>query len=202
MRDRVVRRYEEYVRSFQTILDPEIRRTIDQELDSGLLWPKPYVSLNPALEPGGPVDELVDQGLLHEDCRRTFRRKQGPEDTGRPLLLHRLQVEAIREARAGRNYVVTTGTASGKSLTYIVPIVDHVLRQGASGRIQAVVVYPMNALANSQQAELKKFLERGFPGSQSPVRFARFTGQEAWRSWTGTSRSSQEPDAGKQYKYC
>ena len=86
--------------------------------------------------------------------------------------------QAIVKAKEGRSYVLTSGTGSGKSLTYIVPIVDHVLRQGSGRGIQAVVVYPMNALANSQFEELSKFLERGYPKGGSPVRFARYTGQE------------------------
>ena len=50
------------------------------------------------------------------------------------------------------------------------PIVDHVLRHGSGRGIQAIVVYPMNALANSQDEELKKFLEKGYAAGQSPVR--------------------------------
>src|SRR2546430_3181114 len=94
------------------------------------------------------------------------------------MRLHRHQVDAIREARAGHNYVLTTGTGSGKNLSYIVPIVDHVLRRGSGQGVQAIVVYPMNALANSQAEELKKFLEKGYGLGQSPVRVARYTGQE------------------------
>ena len=71
----------------------------------------------------------------------------------------------------------TTGTGSGKSLAYIVPIVDHVLRGGSGRGIQAVIVYPMNALANSQINELDKFLRYGFEDS-SPVTYRRYTGQE------------------------
>jgi len=63
-------------------------------------------------------------------------------------------------------------------LAYIVPIVDHVLRKGSGRGIQAIVVYPMNALANSQDEELAKFLKEGYPEGQPPVRFARYTGQE------------------------
>ena len=54
--------------------------------------------------------------------------------------------------------MLTTGTGSGKSLSYIVPIVDRVLREGSGRGVKAIVVYPMNALANSQVEELRKFL--------------------------------------------
>src|SRR6185437_10683313 len=94
------------------------------------------------------------------------------------LRLYQHQADAIRRARAGRNFVLTTGTGSGKSLAYIVPIVDHVLRNGTGRGVQAIVVYPMNALANSQEGELNKFLRIG-TGGTPPVTFRRYTGQES-----------------------
>ena len=94
------------------------------------------------------------------------------------MTLHRHQVDAIRAARDDRNYVLTTGTGSGKSLSYIIPIVDHVLRTGSGKGVKAIVVYPMNALANSQKEELDKFLGHGPWGHRPPVTYRRYTGQE------------------------
>jgi ATP-dependent helicase YprA (DUF1998 family) len=128
----------------------------------------------------------VAAGLLSDECERIFRVKQGPDDVGsRGLTLHRHQREAIEAARTGSSYVLTTGTGSGKSLAYIVPIVDGVLRQRAAdgGRrqpgVKAIVVYPMNAFANSQLGELQKFLQYGYPAGGESVTFARYTGQES-----------------------
>jgi ATP-dependent helicase YprA (DUF1998 family) len=56
--------------------------------------------------------------------------------SGLPLRLHTHQEEAIRVARQGRNYVLTTGTGSGKSLSYMIPIVDRVLREGSGKGIK------------------------------------------------------------------
>jgi hypothetical protein len=53
----------------------------------------------------------------------------------------------------------------------VAPIVDHVLRTGTGRGIQALVVYPMNALANSQLGELEKFLSIGPPGSTNLVSY-------------------------------
>ena len=94
------------------------------------------------------------------------------------MRLHHHQSEAIHAAASRDSYVLTTGTGSGKSLAYIGPIVDFVLRQGSGKGIRAIVVYPMNAFANSQCNELEKFLCRGFPQGKPPVTFRRYTGQE------------------------
>lgn len=88
-------------------------------------------------------------------------------------------MRAIEAARSGDPYVLSTGTGSGKSLAYIVPIVDRILRQGPGQGIKAIIVYPMNALANSQFEELSKFIKRGYPDERGPVRFKRYTGQES-----------------------
>jgi ATP-dependent helicase YprA (DUF1998 family) len=54
-----------------------------------------------------------------------------------------------------------------------------VLRHGQGKGIQAIVVYPMNALCNSQYGELEKFLRIGYGEGKEPVRFDRYTGQES-----------------------
>ena len=60
-------------------------------------------------------------------------------------------------------------------MAYIVPIVDRVLCEGSGNGVRAIVVYPMNALANSQRSELEKFLGKEHP----KVTFERYTGQES-----------------------
>ncbi|WP_428938699.1 DEAD/DEAH box helicase [Fontivita pretiosa] len=179
LRNRLIRDYAKFVRSFIAIQDARIAEYVDHELEEGALWPDPLVQLNPSFEPGETIDELADQGVLHDECRRIFRLKSGPTDTGKPLRLHRHQADAVRVAASGGNYVLTTGTGSGKSLAYIIPIVDHVLRNGTGRGIQAIIVYPMNALANSQTNELVKFIHFGYADDQRPVTFRRYTGQES-----------------------
>ena len=180
LRDSVIGDYQRFIQGFLHIRDKRVRDVVEETLADGLLWPEPWLSLNPKFTVSGTVDELADEGVLDAECKRVFRlgKEADPSGTGSPLSLYRHQVEAIEAARAGDNYVLTTGTGSGKSLSYIVPIVDRVLREGSGGRIKAIVVYPMNALANSQEEELKKFLSAGYPDGKGPVTFKRYTGQE------------------------
>ncbi|MCL5096428.1 MAG: DEAD/DEAH box helicase [Candidatus Omnitrophica bacterium] len=179
LRQRLVSDYARYTKSFIKIADPTILAKVDSELDAGAFWPEPLLQLNPTFQPGRTIDDLVADGNLHRECARIFRIDKTKTDlAGKQLFLHTHQTEGIRKAKENKSYVLTSGTGSGKSLTYIVPIVDHVLQRGSGQGIQAIVVYPMNALANSQDEELGKFLKQGYPEGKPPVRFARYTGQE------------------------
>lgn len=161
LRNNLIRDYRRFVESFVRIRDDRIAEHVRARLDEGALWPDPLVQLNPTFAPGQPLERLVEEGLLHPETLRIFRLKDRPDQ---PLLkLHRHQEEAIRTAARRENYVVTTGTGSGKSLTYIIPIVDHVLRHGSGRGIQAIVVYPMNALANSQWGSCTSSSTRATP---------------------------------------
>jgi ATP-dependent helicase YprA (DUF1998 family) len=177
--ERLIDDYSAFTSSLVQVRDEKIVAHLRGEQDDKVRWPDPWLSLNPNFEPGGTVSRLVEQGSLHPGCDRLFRAKTDRDDPGsRPLTLHRHQSQAIEAARSGDSYVLTTGTGSGKSLTYIIPIVDSVLRDPEPGRIKAIVVYPMNALANSQLYELEKYLTWGLPADDRPVTFARYTGQD------------------------
>ncbi len=178
LRNNLIRDYEEYIKSFFVIRDVRISAAVNQHLDDGELWPDPLIQLNPSFERGHTIDEFVIDGVLHEQCRGIFRVGKTAAGRGTMLRLHRHQEEAIRIAAGGHNYVLTTGTGSGKSLAYMVPIVDHVIRSGSGKGLRAIVIYPMNALANSQKGELEKFLKLGMPAGSTPVTFDRYTGQE------------------------
>jgi len=172
--------YKSFTTSAVVPRDPRIKQYVNDELAEGKQWPEPWLSLNPTFASGGSIDDLVAEGLLHPECASIFRPKADLADPGdRPITLHRHQREAIEVAHSGKSYVLTTGTGSGKSLAYIIPIVDRVLRQQPrQPGVKAIIVYPMNALANSQVGELEKFLTYGYGEGNEPVTFARYTGQE------------------------
>ena len=170
--------YEQFARSFTEIQATDIRRQVEEEYVGRRFWPEPLISLNPHFEPGDRVDVLASNGTLHPNTAAVFR------TDGTPLTLHRHrhQAQATAKALAGQSFVVTTGTGSGKSLCFFVPIIDAAVRArtvGEQRRTRAIIVYPMNALANSQMGELEKFLDQsGLPEDLRPT-FARYTGQDA-----------------------
>src|SRR5699024_8663551 len=74
--------------------------------------------------------------------------------------------------------LVTTGTGSGKTEAFLHPILDHVLRAQSSGitGMKALILYPMNALANDQAARLAKLLTED--PRLTGIRAAMYTGQD------------------------
>ena len=162
--------YQSYIRSFINIADEEIFKRVEQELDEGKLWSEPLLQFNPSFEDYGNVEELVKEGLLHSSLSSFFK--------GYRLYKH--QVDAYRLGMQKKGFVVTSGTGSGKSLTYIGTIFSHLMQQKPSEGIQAVIVYPMNALINSQTEELGKYFNnyREQFGKEPPFTFGQYTGQE------------------------
>ncbi|MCB0695674.1 MAG: DEAD/DEAH box helicase, partial [Saprospiraceae bacterium] len=118
------------------------------------------------------LKDLASQIGLHQDLTDIF--------SGYHLYRH--QEEAITLGAHGREFIVTSGTGSGKSLTYLATIFNHILSQEVpiKGEVRAVIVYPMNALINSQYKEIEKFAlnYQARTGKDFPIRFAQYTGQE------------------------
>lgn len=174
-RDKLIQDYAAFSRSFTKIETEDIRRHVDAEYQDGRYWPAPLVQINANYQGDATVEELVLQGKLHPDCGKLFRvSKNTTEEASLRLFKH--QRQALEFAQTDQSYVVTTGTGSGKSLSYFIPIVDRILKaksQDNTKRTRAIVIYPMNALANSQLEELAKFL-----GNAGAVTFGRYTGQE------------------------
>ena len=173
---RLIDAYARFSRSFSTIRSDDLKSEVDRQYDAGRFWPDAMLSLNPKFLQGPTVDDLVASGDLDEATGRIFR--FGSE----PLRFHRHQAQSIAKAQAGQSYVVTTGTGSGKSLCFFVPVVDAIIRARKAGRprrTSAIIVYPMNALANSQINEIEKFISQsGLPTELKPV-VRRYTGQES-----------------------
>lgn len=173
---RLIDSYARFSRSFSTIRSDDLKSEIDHQYDAGRFWPDALLSLNPRYLQGATVDDPVASGDLDEATGRIFR------FGATPIRFHRHQAQSIAKARTGQSYVVTTGTGSGKSLCFFVPIVDAIVRARKAGRARktsAIIVYPMNALANSQMNEIDKFISQsGLPSDLKPI-VGRYTGQES-----------------------
>ena len=179
-RDNIVKEYSLFSKSFVRIAAHDIQKVVAESSVNGRYWPEPLVQINPNYQRKGTVQQLVAEGVLHGACADLFQVGKA-EGCPQPLHLYAHQMQALAKGQAKQSYVVTTGTGSGKSLSFFIPVIDRILKAKEKDKIartRAIVIYPMNALANSQLEELDKFLY-GYPVEQKPFTVARYTGQES-----------------------
>lgn len=185
-RNQLIAAFREFSSSFTRIAAPDIEQEVTKKLkDEKIYTPEPLLQINPSYKQQGSISDFVRNDTtrastaLHPLCATIFCKGS------QPLNLYAHQAKAIEMAANHKSYVVTSGTGSGKSLTFFIPIVDRILKdkdieQQLFGgeplqRIRAIIVYPMNALANSQQEEIMGYLNNLHSDS---IVVRRFTGQE------------------------
>ena len=175
----VIDRYKAFARSFTNIRSPELNAKVDELYAAKRFWPEPLIQLNPHYAAGGSIQDFIDAGDLEPECAEVFRDLSvSGSDRDRTLKLRKHQQQAVGYALSNQSYAVTTGTGSGKSLCFFIPIIDAAIKARKAGeapRTRAIVIYPMNALANSQMEELRRYLGAGHPHTPT---FERYTGQE------------------------
>ena len=199
LRDRLIHDYADYVRSFVQIRDRRIDEFVQKSLRDEVLWPQPLIQLNPSFEPGGWVDDLVDRGSLHADCRKIFCIKTEQDPIGSRMLLHRHQVEAIEAGDAGAELRADHGHRFGQEPAYIIPIVDHVLRNGGRQGNQGDRRLPdERARATASTASSRSSCGIGYPDGQGagpfrPLHRARRARRAADRDHRRTRRTSCSP---------
>ncbi len=119
------------------------------------LFQGPYISLSRSFRQGASIEQLVNDNILHPHFLNFCHQK-----TVYPHLYGH-QEEAIRAIAQGQHTLVSTGTGSGKTECFLYPILNHCLQlndQNAPEGIAAIIVYPMNALAEDQLGRLRKLL--------------------------------------------
>lgn len=111
----------------------------------------PYISLSRTFQQGAMLEQLVKEGVLHGHIRQL-----SPYPTA-----YRHQEQAFRAIHAGQPTLVSTGTGSGKTECFLFPIISRCLQlrdEDAPAGITAVIVYPMNALAEDQLQRMRALL--------------------------------------------
>ncbi len=111
----------------------------------------PFISLSRAFKAGASVSALAAEGVLHPHMTRLA---QYPSVYGH-------QEQAFRAIAQKQTTLVSTGTGSGKTECFLYPIISRGLElrdQSAPSGIIAVIVYPMNALAEDQLGRLRELL--------------------------------------------
>ena len=158
-----------FTQNFVADSDSDLRGAFWEALqEPGLFYGLPLVSALPAYETAGSSRSLIgsaDPPRLHPSLGKL---PPSRFDLDRPLYSH--QIASLRLIQAEENVVVASGTGSGKTECFLLPILDDAARNPGPG-VRAILVYPMNALANDQLSRLRELLA-GLPD----ITFGRYTG--------------------------
>ncbi|HPU74187.1 MAG TPA: DEAD/DEAH box helicase [Bryobacteraceae bacterium] len=152
----------------QERLKQDFRTAIERE---GFLTREPFISLALPYAYGPALTELLPE-----------TRQRFGAIAGRP---YAHQAAAVRRILEGQPTVIATGTGSGKTEAFLMPIIDHCLRVEQPDVVKAVIVYPMNALANDQRDRIRRLL------AGTNIGFGVYTGET--KQWTG-QRPEGVPD--------
>jgi ATP-dependent helicase YprA (DUF1998 family) len=173
-----------YLLDSYPLKDPHLRAGFRELLEEpGTITQEPYLEGTQPYKPGCTLRDLVEQGSLHPGVLQLF-----PPD--RRLYSH--QESAIRNAVDGKNIVVVTGTGSGKTECFSIPMINTLLANKASG-VQVLILYPMNALVNDQVKRLRVLLCR--QTSAQPIRFGFYTSRTKTKSSDAEQSLREELDA-------
>ena len=154
-----------YIATSFSFANSNLRKQFVNELNSQISN-GPWLEINDIFKTGKSINQLIDEGVLVNSYRdleakkpnSKLYRKMLPID--RPLYSH--QEKAIRTIVSGENAVVSTGTGSGKTNCFLIPVLNELLKEKEQGTlgpgVRALFIYPMNALANDQMKNLRKIL--------------------------------------------
>ena len=147
----------DYVATSYYFCDENLQQQFVEELRKNISK-GPLLEIKDVFETGHSIAELVDQGVLSplflnlesEKPQNKLYKRKLPVD--RKLYLH--QEKEVRSIVSGDNAVISTGTGSGKTNCFLIPVINELLREQEAGTlgpgVRALFVYPMNALANDQ----------------------------------------------------
>lgn len=165
--------YFNYLSTTFRLKDPDLQRQFEKLLRIPDKFVKgPILEATPPFETDASIEGLIRLGVL-SPYFRDLQTDKLPLD--RPLYIH--QQHAIEKTvKYNRNIVVATGTGSGKTEAFLIPILQHLFEQDKAGRltdgVRALLLYPMNALANDQMSRLRDLLK-----NVGNITFGRYTGE-------------------------
>ena len=165
----VTNKYLRYLRTIFSIKDPVYQKQLDSLLQDGRQFANgPFLEVTDSFEKGNCIEQLILQDILPKGFRRLNI------NLTRPLYRH--QQKSIEQVLSGKNVVVSTGTGSGKTESFLLPLLASIIREQEEGTlnpgVRALLIYPMNALANDQMERLRALL-----ADYPEITYGSYTGQ-------------------------
>lgn len=154
-----------YISTSFMFADKNLQQQFIKELNE-IISNGPWLETNDVFKTGKSINQLINEGILSPLYRDLEAKKPNTRlykkclPLDRPLYLH--QEEAIKSIVTGNNVVISTGTGSGKTNCFLIPVINELLKEKENrtlcSGVRALFIYPMNALANDQMKNIRKIL--------------------------------------------
>lgn len=169
----IVDKYRRYLQTTFRIADTDYNNQFQNLLNQESAIAKgPYLDISDEFIKDKTIGELVNDGFLSKEMLKLDAKKFPVYS--RKLYKH--QVDAIKKVTQGKNIVVSTGTGSGKTESFVIPILNHIMKEKENNTlgpgVRALLIYPMNALANDQINRFRDLLKE-YPD----ITFGCYTGE-------------------------
>lgn len=194
--------FTEYINATYHIGNPHLVAQRNELLNKvGVVHQTPYLESTPRYQSGGMFNEIV---ALPPAALELFEILSISNASQKPLLYnppYKHQSEALTGSLVnGKNLVIMTGTGSGKTESFLMPILGKLAKEASESpkvfqsqdAMRALVLYPMNALVNDQLGRLRAF----FGNPQFQTLFKKWCGRTA----TFARYTSRTPYAGVRTK--
>jgi ATP-dependent helicase YprA (DUF1998 family)/rubrerythrin len=159
--DEIKKEYIGYISTTFHFRNQNLRKKLVEELEK-TVSNGPFVEIKDSFKSGKSIEQMIKDGKLSplfNDLEKD-KKYQPKLPVSRPLYLH--QEKAIEKIVEGKNVVVSTGTGSGKTNCFLIPVINELLREKEQNKlndgVRAIFIYPMNALANDQIKGLREIL--------------------------------------------
>lgn len=173
--EEIQKSYLQFMTNNFSLKNPQFSKKLRDEITKGQdLFKGPILQMTPNYKKGKTIRQLIEDKIVSSEFENFSNISNGSFSIDLELYSH--QEKSIRKIKDNKNIVVATGTGSGKTESFLYPIINHLLEEKKNktltSGIRALIVYPMNALANDQMERLRKILS-----PESGITFGRYTGQ-------------------------
>jgi hypothetical protein len=175
--DRVLGEYKSYLSTEFQARDPRLRESLEAALaEAGFLAQEPFFQAHRPFKSGRRWRDLgIDAALA-----QVMERRSGSATA----YLHQSESIVHLLGPAAGPLVVTTGTGSGKTECFLLPVIQNAIEDSVRFRqtgLTALLVYPMNALANDQEERIRQYLQASGHTHVKVARYDRSTKEEERR---------------------
>lgn len=175
--DQVIGEYRSYLSTEFQARDPQLRAALEAALEeAGFLAQEPFFQAHRPFKSGRRWRDLgLDTALS-----KAMEQRSGSETA----YLHQSEAIAHLLGPEAGPVVVTTGTGSGKTECFLLPVIQNAVEDSVRFRhpgLTALLVYPMNALANDQEERIQQYLKASGHTHVRVARYDRSTKEEERR---------------------